>query len=139
MNKFEKIEEIKKMCDLMEKILEEHNIKLEIHQESCYLDEQIIDLALSWIQKFHTDYYKPYMAIRRLLPDEIWKRYEILGGFGRREEVKLITKAKSIMLKVARKKHDFFSERKVNVILRKKTNTKRESSDAELSINKIDA
>lgn len=64
-----------------------------LHPRSNELPSDIIIEAWRWLKYLHAGVYADYMRVRKLLPEEIWKRYALLGGFENHREVVMLRDA----------------------------------------------
>jgi len=96
---------------------------LELPENANELPATMIRAGLKWLEEIHTKEYAAVKTVKRLLPDEIWKRYEQWEGFSDHQEVVLL-KEKMVLFRkvvVSRNRPDLFKKGIVNEFFKKKS------------------
>jgi len=124
LSKADMICEMQVMVNEMGPMILESGIKhnyLDHHPDAILLPIEMIREAYRWIKNIFKTSYDDVMIIRKLLPEDMWKRYMAWGDFGEHREVVLLTEKLKIFKKaiVTQTKPDFYKKGLVNAEFKK--------------------
>jgi len=115
-------DEMRVMVTHMAPMMTEAKIKeghLEIHEEADTLPADMVREAHKWLTSIFEKEFQAVKTVKRLLPDDMWKRYKSWGDFGDHQEVVLLREKMIPFRKVivSRERPEFFKKGVVNGII----------------------
>ena len=126
-SKVERLEKMRIMIVEMGPMLTEATIKdgyLQVPENAEICRSQMVVEAHKWLESIHEGVYRDVMAVRKLLPEELWARYKAWGeDFEEHREVKMLKEKLVIFRKaiVNRSRPDFFKRGKYNAEIKRRT------------------
>ncbi len=103
-------DQITKIVDEMAEELVEAKIPVRLLRPTWddLIPEDILKQGLAWLEKLYHTTYEDVQAIRRLLPKEIWERYDKWGDFESFREVVLLRERQTILRRAVWKRPKLF-------------------------------
>jgi len=116
MTKLEMVEKMRITIVEMSEILNRANVELDVPSRSEELKTEYISDGYKWIYQIIVPKFLDVMEIWKLLPKELWERYDKWGVFEEHREVVLLEERMVTFKKYLKDKQrpDFFKRSKIN-------------------------
>ena len=128
----EMIAEISDFNAQMEPLLVEAGVPDEyllILADCKYIDKKYLDDGYEWISQIYSSVWRNAHNIKRLLPDEMWQRYETWEGFEDAREVVLLREALANLKKqvINSRRPVLFKKSRIKLIVQRAVNRRKKN------------